>query len=360
MELIQNRIGNGSVSVFSNIDIFECREGDIVATDIYSNDGRTLLLAKETILNEYIIKRLENMDIRRVRIYKKAEHYGLSEKPMVSQELPPNQVISLMKNMFQNIVSGKDIASENLSAITDQIYGSLKDSHTVEQCLKNIRSSDEYTYGHSINVAFYAMMIGRGLKLSESEVQKAFLSGLLHDIGKTQVPEEILNKPGKLDSWELEIIQNHTIMGNIIVDMIYGLDQDIKNAVLLHHERMDGSGYPFQFTKRNINLYSGIVAAADVFDAMTTDRVYMSRRTPFDVFKMFLSDGLGKFDIQIIDVFTKKLANNMIGCKVLLNTGETGEIAYIPYHKPMHPILKLSEEYIDLSEDRKKKIVRML
>lgn len=342
-----------------NIDLSKCRDGDIVASDIYGDNGRTLLISKETILNEYIIHRLLLRGINYVRIYRSAKT-DVQKRTFSEYIIPLDKKISLMKDIFQNIVSGKENQTAQLEVISEQVYGNLREYHTVSQCLSEIKNSDDYTYVHSINVAFYVIMIGEGLRLSEGELKKLFMAGLLHDIGKTRIPEEVLNKQGELDRLEMEVIKNHTVLGSIIVEMIYGLDQDIKNAILLHHERMDGSGYPFGFTKKNISLLPRIIAVADVFDAMTTDRIYGNRRTPFDVISMFLSEGLEKFDIPVINAFTKKLANNLIGCKVLLNTDEIGEIVYVPYHQILHPIVKISEKYIDLSENKKYRIVKMI
>jgi HD-GYP domain-containing protein (c-di-GMP phosphodiesterase class II) len=138
------------------------------------------------------------------------------------------------------------------------------------------------------------------------------------------------------------------------------IDNEIKKAVLLHHERIDGSGYPYHYYYENLDLFSKVVAIADVFDAMTSDRVYKGRSTPFEVFDMFRTTGIGIFDTKILNIFLNKLAGYLIGSKVLLNTGRTGEIVFIPLQNITYPIVKVESEFYDLAQEDEIKIVSML
>ncbi len=343
---------------YTNKSVVKCSVGDILASDVYSADGRNLVLAKEAVLNEYIINRLMDMDINTVRIYKYEEKECCSECEGFQQKY--RKIAFSTRNIFQDMVSGKTVDYDRLSDIAEQILGSLQESDHIIHCITEIHKKDEYTYYHSINVAFYSMLIAKWLKFSDKDIKKAILSGLLHDIGKIRIPSAILNKKGRLTREEFEIVKSHPVHGYEIVDGIELLDRDIKSAILHHHERMDGSGYPFRYSAKNINFYARIVAIADVFDAMTSERVYKGRNTPFEVFQMFLTGGAVMFDIRILNVFMKGMTNYLLGSRVQLNSGETGNTVYIPYQCLICPIVKAADRYIDLSQDSNIKIIKML
>lgn len=340
------------------IGITKCKEGDILAENIYSRNGVNLIVAKGSVLNRYILDRLADMGINKVCIYDSRE----DEKPSAQSEyqMKHRRLTSLTKSLFHDIVAGKPVEYTKLTAITEMLFHCIHDENWIINCIDLIRSKDEYTYQHSINVAFYAMLLAKWLKHSEGEIRKAALSGLLHDIGKTRIPDKLLNKKDTLTTAEFELVKKHAMYGYEIVKNIGTIDQDMKEAVLLHHERMDGSGYPYGYTSDDITPFARIVAIADVFDAMTSDRIYKDRATPFDVFKMFSTEGVRMFDLSMINVFMMKMSNYLIGSKVQLSNGNNGEIVYVPYHSLPSPVVRVTEEYIDLSSEKYLTIVKMI
>jgi HD-GYP domain-containing protein (c-di-GMP phosphodiesterase class II) len=136
--------------------------------------------------------------------------------------------------------------------------------------------------------------------------------------------------------------------------------EEVCRAVLSHHERMDRSGYPFGIGCEEIDIFSKILAVADVYDAMTSDRVYKKRDTPFKVFEMFKTVGVKNFDPRIVNTFLNNVSVCYVGSKVFLNTGETGEIAYIPPQSITEPVVRIGHEYIDLAQDRSRSILCMV
>jgi putative nucleotidyltransferase with HDIG domain len=204
------------------------------------------------------------------------------------------------------------------------------------------------------------MLIGKWLNLGEDNIKDIIIAGLLHDIGKTKVPADILNKKTRLTDEEFEIIKNHTIYGYEIVKSADCFSEEVCNAVVSHHEREDKSGYPFGIGSRKTNIYSKIIAVADVYDAMTSDRVYKKRVTPFEVFEMFQTIGVKNFNHKIIQTFLTNLAACYVGSKVLLNTGEVGEVVYIPLHSITEPVIYVGSDYLDLAKSGSKQILCML
>lgn len=341
-----------------NLSITKCSEGDILAEDIYSKNGRNLIIAKGAEFNRYTLERLADMGIREVSIYGYKEEEAQAEWPEFRSVHKRTSV--LVKSIVREMLTGKRIDGPKLLLVSEQLYTSIYGKDCIADCICELRHKDEYTYQHSINVAFYTMLLAKWLKLSEEEELKAIRAGLLHDIGKIKIADSILNKTGALTNKEFDIVKKHPLYGYEIVKDLDCLDQDIKQAILLHHERLDGSGYPFCNTCADIDLYARIVAIADVFDAMTSDRVYKTGSSPFDVFRMFCSDGAGMFDLDIVDLFMKKMSNYLIGSKVQLSDGRVGEIVYIPYHNLSAPVICIRDEYIDLSLENSLTILNML
>ena len=247
-----------------------------------------------------------------------------------------------------------------LQEVAREIIDYDKQRSNVLESMSLIKRGDEYTYVHSVNVAFYSMLIAKWIGLSKDEITKATMSGLLHDIGKVKISDQILNKPGKLTQDEYDIVKQHTVYGFEIASNLNELDNEIKNAILLHHERMDGSGYPFQYNCDRLNIYARIVSIADVFDAMTSDRVYKKKNTPFEAFQMFEREGVRIFDIKIMDTFRSYIANYLTGINVLLSNGESGDIVFVPLNNITNPIVRVMNEYRDLSSENTIKILELI
>lgn len=345
---------------FKNTSILKCCEGDVLASDVYSKKGNALIVTKETVINDYIKDQMMKFGVTNVFIYENKSNVVINKDGHQGYCRIYKETILGTKRIFQDIVMGNALDYKRLSWLAEQIQFNMNDSDHILKCITEVKSTDEYTYIHSINVAFYSMMIAKWMRLSKHEIRKAIISGLLHDIGKIKIPDEILNKPGKLTNEEFDIIKNHTIYGYDIVNDIDEIDIDIKNAILLHHERMDGSGYPFNYNPKNLNVYARIVAIADVFDAMTSERVYKRRYTPFEVFEMFQKDGIGIFDIKMLYTFMKNLANYMTGMEVLLSNGEIGKIVFVPLQDIIHPIINTSDRFLDLNMESRLSIVKII
>lgn len=346
--------------ISEKITILECREGDILADDAFNLYG-VMLASRGTLLNDYLISKLNKNGIREITIWRKLKVDEDSNFNIKFQKSYYNKIVQT-KKLFQDLLKGKQFEHERILSITDEIYNYKDLSSKIIKSLLKMKSIDQYTYYHSVNVAFYCMLISNWMRLPENKVKKAVQAGFLHDLGKTRIPNDILNKKGILTREEFEVIKDHTVLGYELVNKIEGIDHEVKLAVLLHHERMDGSGYPYHYKPehKDFNLYSKIVAVADVFDAMTSDRIYKKKSTPFEVFEMFQTVGLSMLDTKIIKFFIERLAVYLIGNEVLLSSGELGKIVYIPLHNVTCPIVQVSSGYVDMSLDNEVKIIRMI
>ncbi len=336
--------------------VSQCEVGTIISEDVRSYQGITLL-TKDSILNQYIIDRLTEMGISYVWT-NSSDHVEadlkLTNKELV--EVSHEEAVLVVKQVLRDLSTGGKLNYHKITQLSELVYVSVNDSVNVIKCLNDIRDKDEYTYTHCVNVAFYSMLIAKWLSLPKAEIEEIIQAGLMHDIGKVLIPDEILNKPGKLLELELDIMQRHSLIGYHCIKNITEISDSIKEAVLSHHERVDGSGYPYGIRGDQIDLYAKIIAIADVYDAMTQDRVYKKGVNPFVAFEMFLTLGLGTFDIDVLNVFLKNLAVNFTGLNVILENGEHGEIVYIPPYEITKPIILNGSNFIDLSRSRIKSV----
>ncbi|NLL19104.1 MAG: HD-GYP domain-containing protein [Clostridia bacterium] len=348
--------------MMKTVNVFECRPGYILAEDLYLNN--CLVLPQETVLTEVLIKKLANAGVPSLKVYlpsaaaQETPSSTTRTLPDFQQEYEDNA--NVLKDVLSDLAAGRKLEINRVSGVFDAVYTQIQHNYTLMDCINSMRSADVYTYTHSLNVALYAGLIGKWLRLSEQELQDIIQVGVLHDMGKAKTPQEILNKKGKLTPEEFEVMKKHSTLGFWIVKEVPGLKQDICNAVLTHHERIDGHGYPFGLKGKDIPFYAKIVAVADVYDALTSERVYKKRITPFDTFIEFQELGYDHFDPQILFVFLQNIANYYTGAKVRMNTGEVGEITSILPYNISKPIVRINDKVIDLAMEPDYHIEEML
>jgi HD-GYP domain-containing protein (c-di-GMP phosphodiesterase class II) len=184
---------------------------------------------------------------------------------------------------------------------------------------------------------------------NEKQLDEIAIAGLLHDLGKTKISQELLSKPGKLTPKEFDEIKKHTVLGFMMVEKAINISPDIKYAILMHHEKIDGTGYPTGATENQIPLYARIIAVADIYDAMTSNRTYRDKLCPFEVIKDFEMQTYGKLDTEVLSVFLKNIANSYLGDFVELSSGEIAEVIFINPNRIWQPIVKSGNDFIDLS-----------
>lgn len=341
--------------------VSQCKTGDIVAQKVVSKYGATIAV-ENTIINSYIRGKLIAFEIEYIWVYatNEDERSNFIDNNFSKLKKDYKQNVIEINEVINDLSRGKEVNVQRIDKISDCIYNSINDEYHIIKCLNELRTSDQYLYSHSVNVSFYGMLISKWLCLTKNEINQVVQAGLLHDIGKTKVPIKILNKKGKLEFEEFEEIKKHTIYGYDMVKKMDDVSDEVKEAVLMHHERINKSGYPMGKDGDELSLYSKIIAIADVYDAVTSERVYKGRETPFKAFEIFQSDSIGCFDIHILSTFLGNLAACYIGSKVLLSNGTIGEILYVPPHAITKPIVSVGAEYIDLSKESNLKITAML
>ena len=248
-----------------------------------------------------------------------------------------------LKNCFDAYLSdGGTVNKEELLSKTISLVSPKQTTLDVFDMLHNMRQVNDSTYAHSLNVAIISRIIGKWLHFSNEELDTLTLAGLLHDIGKTKIPEEVLNKDGKLTDEEFQMIRNHPKYGYDILKS-QPLNSHIKKAALMHHERCDGSGYPMGLTMEEIDDYALIIAIADVYDAMTAARSYRAPLCPFEVIAEFEKDGLQKYKPKYILTFLENIANAYQNNRVMLSDGTSARIVLLNHRRLSKPLVQLDD-----------------
>ena len=212
-----------------------------------------------------------------------------------------------------------------------------------------IPNEDELTFNHSLNSALLAGTFADWLEMSPEDKETLILSGFYYDIGKLQLPYNILWKPGKLTEEEYEQVKKHPVIGYSIVRNSL-LNDHVKNAVIMHHERLDGSGYPYRMSGGKIDVFARYVAIIDSYLAMASPRTYRNALTPLQIIGDF-EKNMDKFDVELLMPLLKRIADVQIGSHVKLNNNTIWEVFILHPQKLSRPILKNdANQFLDLLE----------
>jgi putative nucleotidyltransferase with HDIG domain len=276
---------------------------------------------------------------------------GSCEPAPYVEELPrANEVYSAAKNVLLEAVEdvrlGREVNIPAVTGIVENIVDSLVRNPDALPSLTRLKSHDEYTFSHSVNVGVLAVAFGRHHGLASDAILRLGTGALLHDIGKVRIPLEILNKAGQYTRREYEIMKRHPEAGAEILYKTHGITEDAIHPALEHHERGDGSGYPFNKTLAKMNRYGLITQVADVYDAMTSERVYHKQRPPYEVLRYLYARGqAGHFDFKTVQEFIQCVGIYPVGSLVQLDTGETAIIMTVNRNWLLAPRILIIEDH---------------
>ncbi|MBR5969343.1 MAG: HD-GYP domain-containing protein [Lachnospiraceae bacterium] len=268
--------------------------------------------------------------------------------------------ISYQRSINEIVRGDKEIDTHQLIAPVYDLIHTCYGPSNVFDMMHALRSYDDATYVHSVNVALIAHTIGEWMHLPEDDLELLTEAGLLHDIGKIMVPHEIVTKKEPLTGDERVKMRMHPQLGYRVLER-KNVDQHIKNTVLMHHERCDGSGYPRHLTMEQIDPVARVIAIADVYDAMTSERVYRKALSPFYAFEMIERDGLQKYDPHPLMAFMENLSNVYIGNRVRLSDGREAEIIYINRQRYSRPTVRTGPDtFVDLIDHPEIQITELI
>ena len=281
-------------------DIVTCEYGDILAENIVDNVGQ-LLIKESTIIDKNIKMKLMEMGVQYIYVYKNQESEKEEKIMKINDIYEKDRVI--IKRTFERLSQGEMLETREANEILDGLFEKIVNEPFINNYLTDLYERDSYTYIHSLNVGYYCMVLGKYLKFSHYNMGEIIKAGVLHDIGKIKIPLKLLNKKEKLSKEEFEIIKLHPLLGYDIVKNADSISEDVKLAVLMHHEKENGSGYPNGLKGQDIPLYAKICAIADIYDALTTNRAYKKKITPTHAFKILRSMAGDHLNVELLLIF---------------------------------------------------------
>ncbi|MBU3144180.1 HD-GYP domain-containing protein [Clostridium sp. CF012] len=335
-----------------SISIYELKPRMILSENLILN-GLTLV-AKEVVLNSTTIKKiLELYPLNTISIYNDDEETVVSSsQTLIQTENVLNNFSNSVDKFLNNAETNSQPDLSDIRSMSKEILDNLNDYGSILKSISSSRDVDEYLIRHCVNVAFLSSMLGKWLKLSKRDLTLLTYTAFLHDIGKTKVNSDILNKSSQLTKSEFEQVKKHSVYSYEFVKNIPNLDTSVSLGVLMHHERIDGSGYPLGLKESKINTFAKIIGITDMFDAMTSDKVYCKRQNPFKVLEIMQHDCMGLFDYNYLTTFIRQMSNYYTGEMVKLNDGSVGKIIKIDINNISKPLISVDSSFIDLSKEK--------
>lgn len=266
----------------------------------------------------------------------------------------------IVRHMMDDIRMGQQIQVDRIEPLVEHMVESIFRNQDALLPLARLKNHDDYTFEHSVSVCALLVAFGRGMKLSRDIIKDLALGGLLHDVGKARVPDSILNKPAKLTDDEYVRIQSHVDQGVLVLEQTPGIGEIAMQVTSQHHERFDGSGYPHRLAGGKISIYGQMAAIVDVYDAVSSDRVYHKGMSPTQALKKLLEWSSHHFDPQLVQAFIRAIGIYPTGTLVQLESKRIGVVVEQNDKSLLEPVVRIfyhagqqhyiSPEIVDLAK----------
>jgi putative nucleotidyltransferase with HDIG domain len=252
-----------------------------------------------------------------------------------------NKAKETIHSIMEDIKFGKQIKTDEVGQVVDNMIDSIFRNQDALISLVRIKKKDEYTYMHSVSVSVLMISLGKHLDFDMQTIKEVGIGAILHDVGKTIVPQVILNKEGKLTENEFEIIKKHAEYSRKLLEQTHGISDTAITMAAQHHERMDGTGYPLGLKGDEISYYSKAVAIADVYDAMTSIRCYHDKYPPTEVLKKMYEWSSYHFDRTLVEQFIRCVGIHPVGTLVRLESGLIGVVLQKGEKSLLQPVVRV-------------------
>lgn len=331
------------------ITVFDAKPGMVIARPVYGRDGRRLLLTNVELTEQYI-NRLVELGVPTIYIQEPDLLEDIDQGALYEsvKELPDTisfetrlEAEKRLCGLMNDAKRGQLFDVQPVNEIVDTIIRQTISNRNIIGKLADIRILDDYTFAHCVNVCVLSVAMGINLGYTRRKLQELAVGALLHDLGKVMVPTDILQKPAALSQQEFEIVKQHSKDGYDMLRKIPGISLLAANIALQHHERYNGEGYPRSINGQEIHEFARIVAIADVYDALTADRVYKNMVLPYEAVEIIIASAGYQFDPELVRVFVENTAIYPIGSMVQLNSGATGVVVKNNRNLPTRPAVRL-------------------
>lgn len=338
--------------------IVECYISDIpigshITEDIFAKSG-ALLVKNGTEITERVHRQLQNYKGRvkvEVNIDFKLD-YSENDTIFKISDSVKERTLESARLMYNS--NNTEIISKSAIDITDTLVENLRNSKSAVVSLDELKISDEYTFKHSVDVGAISMIVAQKLGGDDKFVKDVALAGVLHDLGKSKIPLNVLNKPGRLEGEEWEIMKRHPYYSYMAIKDTDDISNDVKTAVLEHHENFDGSGYPLGLSGNKICRIARILSVADVYAALVTERPYKEAKTPATAMEIIM--GMAhKFELEMLNTFTRCIILYPVGSIISLSNGTKCIVIKNNNDFPLRPVCQDLDtgEIYDLLRDTK-------
>jgi len=263
------------------------------------------------------------------------------EKELGSARIVQQEAHTIIREVMQDVRLGKNVESEKVKYVVSRMIESIFRNRDALASLTRIKEYDDYTFVHSINVCILCLTLGRHLNVHPEELQQIGIGALLHDAGKMKVPLQILNKPGRVTEEEFFEIKKHPLYSVEVLEKAGGIPEASKQIALQHHERYNGRGYPYNLQGEDISKFGQISAIVDVYDAITSDRVYKKALSPYEGMQKIYEWAKIDFNQTLVERFIQCMGIYPVGTFTLLDTGEMGIVSSINHGKLLRPNIHL-------------------
>lgn len=323
------------------------KPGVVLAQRVSDERGRTLL-AKGIELTESLLKRLNRVGIRAVCVEDAATEDVIVREQV--DEYTKQELLSmtygtleeLSTEQFSNRVK-PSFLKKRFAPILNEVIAQLRSNNGAGEQLSSVYLTDGELFHHSVNVTFYALTLGIHMGMNDSQLLDLAIGTTFHDIGKLQIPSNVLRKPGRLTNEEFAVIKLHPEFG---YDVLKGLPDFSAKSTLIalqHHERLDGSGYPFGLKDADIHIFSKLTSVVDVYEALTANRVYRDAFLPHEALNILLSERGTRLFSDAIDAFLQTISIYPLGMSVRLSNGDSAVVIEPSAYNNQVPIVRAIE-----------------
>ena len=342
--------------------------GMVIDQSIVDGTGR-VLVARKTPLDNYIIDGLRKLKITGVYIREGEEELLAADIEVSPETLQTIEKLKkadrtkmqLSESVKARVATGMQFMFNNpkdagfmdaAQSISGELMKTITENDAVAVNIDALKVSDEYTFKHSVDVASIAMIIARQSRMSDKDVHQIGVAGLLHDLGKSEIPNGILNKPARLTDEEFEVMKSHPARGYNLLKDKPDIAPEILMGVLQHHEKMGGNGYPLALSAEKISPYAKILAVADIYDALVTERPYKKGFSPRDAVEMIMAM-TADLDVNVIKMFLKSVILYPVDSVVNLSNGEAAKVVENNMDYPTRPkvVTLAAGKVLDLALD---------
>jgi len=335
------------------VNVNYVKEGSILARPIKNDLGQTLL-GEDVVLTKAYITKLK--DLGYDMIFIKDDRFKDVEMKFAISDKTKESAFQALKSVTSAIETDRE-AEVDVEVVKNAVQNIIKDLlHSIDilSNLYEIMGYDKYTFYHSINTTVIALVIGMKKGLDQDSLLELGMGVLMHDIGKTRISKELLNKKEALNQEDFEEIKKHTIYGYEVIRKNHDFSLHSAHVSLQHHEKWQGGGYPRGLKGKDIHEFGRIAAVADVYEALTSKRPYRNAMEPYLAYEYIVAQAGWQFDPEIVDTFVKSIAVYPIGIGVELSNGMRGNVIRQNPELPNRPVVRVIgkgdqefDDYID-------------